>query len=292
MSDVASPRKAPPRAAYALPTLFTAANIFLGYLCILRTIQGALIYATNPSQASLDFDVAAKTIGFSFILDGLDGRIARMTNTTSEFGRELDSLADVISFGIAPAILAYVWGVQFAPPEWGHAGLDKLQRAGKFISFLFLVCGAARLARFNIQKNPIPRNPGAPNRKYFVGLPIPAAAGMVAAVVHASDNYPITNTYLSAGWLALLSLLSFLMVSTWRYWSFKELNLGRPRSPLILVVMCGTIYAIWNWSQPVLLILAGTYVASGIAIRGGGIIRRYFGRKTPTPGASPETQVG
>ena len=87
--------------------------------------------------------MAAKTIGFSFILDGLDGRVARMTNTTSEFGKELDSLADIISFGIAPAILAYVWGVQFAPADWGHMGLDQLQRAGKLISFLFLVCGAA-----------------------------------------------------------------------------------------------------------------------------------------------------
>jgi len=283
--DITTPRKPPPRAAYALPTLFTAANIFLGYLCILRTIQGAMIYGTNPLQASFDFDVAAKTIGFSFILDGLDGRIARMTHTTSEFGRELDSLADVISFGIAPAILAYVWGVEFA-------GVDQLQRAGKFISFLFLVCGAARLARFNIQKNPIPRNPGRPNRKYFVGLPIPAAAGMVAAVVHASDNFPITNIYLSAGWAALLALLSFLMVSTWRYWSFKELNLGRPRSPLLLVLMCGVIYAIWNWSQVVLLVIAGTYVASGIAIRAGGIIRRYFARKTPAPDIHQEPQVG
>lgn len=241
--------------------------------------------------------MAAKTIGFSFILDGLDGRIARMTHTTSEFGKELDSLADVISFGIAPAILAYVWGVQFVPPDWGHAGLDQLQRAGKLISFLFLVCGAARLARFNIQKNPVPRNPGSPNRKYFVGLPIPPAAGMIAAVVHASSNYPITNVYLAAGWLALLALLSFLMVSTWRYWSFKELNLGRPRSPLILVLMCGVIYAIWNWSQPVLLILASSYVASGIITRAAGIIRRHFFRKTPAPGPlpsekTPERQVG
>jgi len=143
--------KRPPRAAYALPTLFTAANIFLGYLCILRTIQGALTYSTDPGLASIDFDVAAKTIGFSFILDGIDGRIARMTHTTSEFGRELDSLADIISFGIAPAILAYVWGVQFAGTEPGTWWVDQLQRAGKFLSFLFLVCGAARLARFNIQ---------------------------------------------------------------------------------------------------------------------------------------------
>ncbi len=280
-------RKPPPRAAYALPTLFTAGNIFLGYLCILRTIQGALTFSSNPSLAALDFEVAAKTIGFSFILDGLDGRIARMTNTTSEFGRELDSLADVISFGIAPAILAYIWGVHFVHNPF-------LERVGQFLAFLFLVCGAARLARFNVQKNPIPKNPGPPNRKYFVGLPIPAAAGMVAAVVYAFDSYPVTELVWSIVWLALLALLSFLMVSTWRYWSFKELNLLRPRSPLLLVIMGGAIYLIWNWAPPVLLILAGAYVASGIATRAGGIIRRYF-RKTPkitTPKATPETQIG
>jgi CDP-diacylglycerol--serine O-phosphatidyltransferase len=199
-----------------------------------------------------------------------------MTNTTSEFGRELDSLADIISFGIAPAILAYVWGVQFAVGTWR---VDQLQEAGKFLSFLFLVCGAARLARFNIQKNPIPRNPGSPGRKYFVGLPIPAAAGMVAAAIHATDSYPITNFYLSTLWLALLALLSFLMVSTWRYWSFKDLNLLRPRSTLLLVLIGSAIFVIWNWSHPVLVIIASAYVASGIAIRGGGLIRRHFGKK-------------
>lgn len=273
------PKKRPPRAAYALPTLFTAGNIFLGYLCILRTIQGALLYASSPAQAALDFEVAAKTIGFAVLLDGLDGRIARMTNTTSEFGRELDSLADVISFGIAPAILAFVWGVLFVGNSAPAGMVDQLQRAGKFLAFLFLACGAMRLARFNIQKNPVPRNPGLPTRKYFVGLAIPPAAGMVAAVVYAFDSLPITNFYWSVAWLALLAMLSFLMVSTWRYWSFKELNMLRPRSPVLLVLMCGTIYAIWNWSQPVLLILASTYVASGVLTRIGGIIRRYFRKK-------------
>lgn len=293
MADVnaaSARKKTPPRAAYALPTLFTAGNIFLGYLCILRTIQGALIYNSNPTLAAADFDVAAKTIGFSFILDGLDGRIARMTNTTSEFGKELDSLADIISFGIAPAILAYVWGVQFAPADWGHVGLDQIQRIGKFVSFLFLVCGAARLARFNITKNPIPRNPGRPDRKYFVGLPIPAAAGLVAAVVHASDNYPITNIWLSSAWMALLAGLAFLMVCTWRYWSFKELNLHRPRSPLILVLICAAIYAVWDRSQPVLLIAAGSYVASGVITRIAGAIRRRIAPKKPA--AVPEIQLG
>jgi CDP-diacylglycerol--serine O-phosphatidyltransferase len=282
-------RKRPPRAAYALPTLFTAGNIFLGYLSIVRSIQGVAIFASNPSSSAQHFEVAAKTIGFAVVLDGLDGRIARMTHTTSEFGRELDSLADIISFGIAPAVLAYTWGVQFVGAAMGPATLDQLQRAGKLLAFLFLLCGAARLARFNVQKNPQPKNPGSPHRKYFVGLPIPAAAGMVAAVVYAFDSYPITDFIPSVAWLLLLSLLSFLMVSTWRYWSFKDLNLLRPRSPLILVVMGAIIFAIWNWSQPVLLILGSTYVASGILIRAGGIIRRHF---RPTPKPNPEAQVG
>jgi CDP-diacylglycerol--serine O-phosphatidyltransferase len=246
-------------------------------------------FVQNPSVAAQDFETAAKTIGLAVVLDGLDGRIARMTNTTSEFGRELDSLADIISFGIAPAILAYTWGVQFVSGYPGPGILDQLQRAGKFLAFLFLLCGAARLARFNIQKNPQPRNPGPPHRKYFVGLPIPAAAGMVAAVVYALDSYPVTGFVPSVLWLALLALLSFLMVSTWRYWSFKDLNLLRPRSPLILVVMGGIIFGVWNWSQPVLLIMISIYVGSGIAIRLGGIVRRRFPR-TPTP--NPETQLG
>lgn len=253
-------------------------------MSIIRTFHGAVVFSTNPGQAAQDFEIAAKTIGFSFILDGLDGRIARMTNTTSEFGRELDSLADIISFGMAPAILAYVWGVYFVIPGVYQETGDQLQRAGLFLAFLFLVCGAARLARFNIQKNPVPKNPGAPHRKYFVGLPIPAAAGMIAAVVYAAGSYPLVNFVASAAWLALLGLLSFLMVSTWRYWSFKELNPGKPRSPVMLVVMGAVIFAIWNWSQPVLLVLSTAYVASGILTRAGGLIRRYL-RRTPKAGA-------
>ncbi len=230
------------------------------------------VYSTNPAQAALDFEFAAKTIGFSFILDGLDGRIARMTNTTSEFGRELDSLADIISFGMAPAILAYVWGVSFVIPTLARETAEQLERAGLFIAFLFLVCGAARLARFNIQKNPVPSNPGPPHRKYFVGLPIPAAAGIVASIVYAAGSTPLTSLTFSAAWLALLGVIGFLMVSTWRYWSFKELNPGKPRSPMLLILMCAIIFAIWNWSQPVLLIFSTTYVSSGILARAGGFI--------------------
>jgi CDP-diacylglycerol---serine O-phosphatidyltransferase len=282
-------RKRPPRAAYALPTLFTAGNIFLGFLSIIKSIHGVMHFGADPSLAARDFEVAAETIGLAAASDWLDGGIARLTNTTSEFGRELDSLADIISFGIAPAILAYTWGVEFVGTSLGPAPLEQFRRAGLFVVFLYLVCGAARLARFNISKNPQPRNPGKPNRKYFVGLPIPAAAMMVASVVYALDSYPITDMLLAVVWLALLGLLAFLMVSTWRYWSFKDLNLLRPRTPLILVAMGGVIYGIVYWSQPVLVILSSIYVGSGIAIRLGGIIRRYV---RPAPKPNPEAQVG
>jgi CDP-diacylglycerol--serine O-phosphatidyltransferase len=246
-------------------------------------------FATNPSLAAADFEVAAKTIGLATAMDWLDGGIARLTNTTSEFGRELDSLSDIISFGIAPAILAYTWGIQFVGSSLSASALDQFRRWGTFFAFWFLICGAARLARFNIQKNPQPRNPGPPHRKYFVGLPIPAAAGMIAAVVYAFDSYPITDIVPAVLWLMLLALLSFLMISTWRYWSFKDLNLLRPRTPLILVVMGGVIYGIVYWSQPVLVILASIYVGSGIAIRVGGSLRRHLRH---TPKVNPETQVG
>ena len=282
-------RKRPPRAAYALPTLFTAGNIFLGFLSIIRSIHGVMHFTADPSLAVQDFDIAAKTIGLAAASDWLDGGIARLTNTTSEFGRELDSLADIISFGIAPSILAYTWGVQFVSSSLGPSILDQFHRAGTFFAFFFLVCGAARLARFNISKNPQPRNPGKPNRKYFVGLPIPAAAVMVAATVYSLDSYPITDLIPAILWLMLLGLLSFLMISTWRYWSFKDLNLLRPRTPLILVVMGMVIYGIVYWSQPVLVILASIYVGSGIAIRLGGIIRRRFPH---APKVNPETQIG
>ena len=116
-----------------------------------------------------------------------------------------------------------------------------------------------------------------------------ARAGMIAAVVYAFDSYPITDIVPAVLWLMLLALLSFLMISTWRYWSFKDLNLLRPRTPLILVVMGGVIYGIVYWSQPVLVILASIYVGSGIAIRVGGTLRRHLRH---TPKVNPETQVG
>src|SRR5208283_268622 len=157
--DPKSPDRRPRRAAYALPTLFTAGNIFLGYLAILASFRGAMLASGAGLGAADQFGMAAKAIGAAVVLDGLDGRIARMTNTTSDFGREMDSLADVVSFGMAPAVLAFSWGIQFLDHGIGEQFRGQVFNAGYFISFLFLLCGAARLARFNIQHNPIPKNP-------------------------------------------------------------------------------------------------------------------------------------
>jgi CDP-diacylglycerol--serine O-phosphatidyltransferase len=217
-------------------------------------------------------------IGVAVLLDGLDGRIARMTNTASDFGREMDSLADAITFGLAPAVLAFAWGFHSVDTSGNAFVRDHLLRLGYFAAFLFLLCGTLRLARFNITTNAIPKNPGRPDRKYFVGLPIPAGAGLIAAVVYAADSAPLRWWPLAVGWLLLLGFIAFLMVCTWRYRSFKDLNLKRPHSPIIVVAVGSLIYLIWNWPQPMLLILGILYVGSGVVVRLGGVLRRMMRR--------------
>jgi CDP-diacylglycerol--serine O-phosphatidyltransferase len=235
------------------------------------------------------FVTAAKAIGFAVFFDGLDGRIARMTNTTSDFGRELDSLADVITFGIAPAVLAFVWGVLFVINPADPGLISNLHRAGYLTAFFYLLCGSVRLARFNVQTNPSPKNPGRPDRRYFVGMAIPAGAGFVAAVVYMTPS-PVQSFAFAVGWLLMLAIVSLLMVSTWRYPSFKQINVTKPRTPLIVLIVGGLAFVIWNWSQPVLLAAASAYVVSGIVIRFWGIIRKY---RKPRPRTSlPEHQVG
>src|SRR2546430_483214 len=207
---------------YLLPSLLTAANIAAGYYAILQTLQGSVAEAWH-------FDHAAKAIGIAVLFDGLDGRIARMTNTSSDFGRELDSLADVIAFGVAPAVLAWTWGFRLLPfigygdvPPWVSLESSdlrvKLVQLGIIASFVFLTAGASRLARFNITKNPQPSNPGRPGKKYFVGMPIPAGAGVIAAGVHLWLGEPITTWWTSLSWILLVVAVAYLMVSTWRFY--------------------------------------------------------------------------
>ena len=293
--DPKSPDRRPRRAAYALPTFFTAGNIFLGFYSIVQSFQGAMAVTGGDEHAALGhFAEAAKMIGWAIVADGLDGRIARMTNTTSEFGKEMDSLADVITFGFAPAVLAFAWGVQFINNDSPIAFLhEHLQRLGYFVAFMFLLCGSLRLARFNVQKNPMPSNPGRPDRKYFVGMPIPAGAGLIASIIYLLGGQPLRWWVASVVWLGLLGLTAFLMVSTWRYPSFKEFNLLRPRATIFLLAAGGFIYLLWYYPQPVLFLMMTSYALSGILIRlFGAVRRRVRSRKGVARPPQPEHQVG
>jgi CDP-diacylglycerol--serine O-phosphatidyltransferase len=272
-----------------LPTLFTSGNIFLGFIAILQAFDGAMQVSGGDYGPNQHFTTAAKALAFAVFFDGLDGRIARMTNTTSDFGRELDSLADVITFGIAPAVLAFVWGVLFVVNTGEPQMASNLHRAGYLVAFLYLLCGAVRLARFNVQTNPMPQNPGRPDRKYFVGMAIPAGAGFIAAVVYVAPS-PVQSFAFSVIWLVMVGIVSLLMVSTWRYPSLKQLTLSKPRTPLIVLLVGVIVFLIWNWSQPVLLAFASAYVVSGIVIRIGSFIRKH--RKPRPPRSLPEHQIG
>src|SRR3954465_10855270 len=148
----AGERRRPSRGMFVLPSLFTAGNIAAGYFAITQSLQGSV---AEPVY----FDHAALAIGAAVLCDGLAGLVARMTNPTSDFGKELDSLADVITFGVAPSLLAYIWGFRMLP-LMTHPGLrEQILHLGVFVCFVFLICGASRLARFNISINPQPRNP-------------------------------------------------------------------------------------------------------------------------------------
>ena len=261
---------------YILPSLFTTANIAMGYYAILQVTHAT---AAEPWH----FDFAAKAIGFAVLFDGLDGRIARMTHTSSDFGRELDSLADVITFGVAPALLAWMWGFRQLPVFLSSSELTgKMIQFGSIASFLFLIAGASRLARFNIATNPQPSNPGRPGKKYFVGMPIPAGAGVIAAVVHFSGGEPLGALWSCVAWMVIMVLTAYLMVSTWRFYSFKDIDF-RSRQPFQLIILFGLLFAaIWFFSRQVLFVIALFYMVSGVFWRLQWIFRRKPNPPPPT----------
>jgi len=251
---------------YILPSFFTALNIGAGYFAITQTID-AITNNLNAIGSLTHLDVAAIAILLAIPFDALDGRIARMTNTASDFGRELDSLADVITFGVAPSLLAWVWGFRSLPDTMNPDVRQHILQAGSFLCFLYLIGGASRLARFNISHDPKPRNPGRPDRKYFVGMPIPAAAGLLATTVHFFGGYPVTEWWVAISWMGLVGLAGFLMVSTWRFWSGKEIDLSRAHPFRLLLVMAIVMYSMIRFSQVVLFAIALVYMFSGIWAR-------------------------
>jgi len=249
------------RGMFLLPSLFTSINIGAGYWSITQTIESI------SNNAQMHLDLAAIGILFAIPFDALDGRIARMTNTASDFGRELDSLADVITFGVAPSLLAFVWGFHFLPEAISADLRQHLVQVGAFVCFLFLLSGASRLARFNISHDAQPRNPGNPGRKYFVGMPIPAAAGLLASSVHLCYGIPNQYWWIAVPWLILVGLTGFLMVSTWRFWSGKEINFSKSHPFQMLVLVAIIMYVSIRYSNVVLFAIALTYMFSGIWAR-------------------------
>jgi CDP-diacylglycerol---serine O-phosphatidyltransferase len=251
------------RGMYLLPSLFTVGNIGAGYFAIMQSFTAL----TGSGDAQTHLNWAALAILFAIPFDALDGRIARMTNTTSEFGKELDSLADVITFGVAPSLLAFIWGFHFLPDSVNPELRQDLLHIGAFVCFLYLIGGASRLARFNISHNPVPRNPGRPDRKYFVGMPIPAGAGLLAASVHFCMGYPNQAWWVAIIWLVLVGVCGFLMVSTWRFWSGKEINFSRRHPFQILPFIAIALFLMVRFSQFVLFAGALVYMFSGIWAR-------------------------
>ena len=251
------------RGIYLLPSILTVANMFCGWTCVVYAMRG-------------DYATAAPFIGFAMILDLLDGRVARLTGATSDFGVEFDSLADVISFGVAPAILVFAWG------------LEPLGRLGWAVAFLYVTATAMRLARFNIQGK-------EGDKGYFVGLPSPPAAGVPAATVFA---YPAGLQGTGEAVLAIVIVLvpAALMVSRIRFRSFSALTPGRRYSYLTLLVIAVVIAAIAAQPQLVLLAMAYGYLLSGLS----GLLVARFRRRArapafetaPTSDTAPDARTG
>jgi CDP-diacylglycerol--serine O-phosphatidyltransferase len=240
------------RGVYLLPSLLTMGNMFCGYACVVYAMRGE--YAT-----------AAPFIGFAVILDMLDGRIARLTGTTSEFGVEFDSMADIISFGMAPALLSFQWG------------LSALGRLGWAAGFLFVAAAAMRLARFNIQ------SAGGGDKRYFVGMPSPAAAAIPAATVFA---YPagLYDYREALPALAMVLVPAVLMVSTIRFRSFKTLDSRTRRPYTILIFVAAGIVLVATHPQAALVAIAYGYLASGLI---GLAINRYRHHRGIPAAAAP-----
>ena len=282
-TDAARPdkeRRGIRKGLYLIPSAFTAANIGMGYFAVMGALRGFQLVEGGTEaellQATSHFDNAARAIGWAVVFDALDGRIARLTKTTTEIGVQLDSIADVVTFGIAPAVLAYAWGYGSVFAQGSNA-----HKLGWFLSFMFLICGAFRLARYNVQATrPRVLAEGLikVDKKNFVGLPIPMAGGFIAALVHFSPA-PLSfhgvdvSTLYSGLLMGAIALLSVLMVSTVRYTSFKTVGIGRRSTRLAVLAIAAAGMLVWLYSRYVLVSLVGGYILYALLTRLAGLFR-------------------
>lgn len=265
---------------YLIPSVFTAANIGMGFYAVMAAVRGFQVIGNGSeadlAQAAVYLDNAARAIGWAVLFDMLDGRIARMTRTTTEIGVQLDSIADVITFGLAPAVLAYVWGYGASLEE----GSD-LHRLAWFLSFMYVLCGGFRLARFNVQSSRpriLAEGTIKMDKKSFVGLPIPVAGGLIAALIHFAPlpliyYGPERARIYSFLLMALVGVISVLMVSTLKFSSFKTIG-TRIRSMRVIILAVAVGMLIFLFSQYVLLAIAVGYILHGLLSRLVGVFRR------------------
>lgn len=279
--EAAPERRGIKKGLYLIPSLFTAANIAMGFFAVMSSLKGFQALGTDAADkfqiAASYFDNAAKLIGWAFLFDALDGRIARITKTTTEIGVQFDSIADVVTFGLAPAILVYAWGYGSAL-EYG----SDLHNLGLFLSFMYLMCGAFRLARFNVQAarpRPLAEGTVKLDKKSFIGLPIPPAATLLAAIIHFAPQpfiqyEPRLRTLYSGLLMALVGCLGALMISTLRYTSFKSAGMRRRSARVMILLVAAVGMLVIFFSRHILLILAVLYVTHGILFRLGALFRR------------------
>jgi CDP-diacylglycerol--serine O-phosphatidyltransferase len=268
------------KGVYLIPSVFTAANIGMGFYAVMAAVRGFQFIGagthSNLILASGYLDNAAKAIGWALLFDMLDGRLARMTKTTTEIGVQLDSMADIVTFGLAPAVLVYVWGYG-ATLEEGSS----LHSLAWFLSFMYLMCGAFRLARFNVQASRpriLAEGLVKMDKKNYVGLPIPVAGGLIAAIIHFAPvplvQYgPEQAEVYSLLLMALVGILGVLMISTLRFSSFKTVG-TRSRSMRTIILAVGVGMLIFLYSRYVLLALVIGYILYGLLSRVFGMFRR------------------
>jgi len=224
-------RLASKKGIYVIPNLITSASLFCGFYAIISSIQGF-------------YETAAIAIIIACFLDGLDGRVARFTNTTSQFGTEYDSLSDLVAFGVAPAILAFEWA------------LEPFGRLGWLACFMYVICGALRLARFNVQKNSVEAN-------YFKGLPIPIAASFISSLILFTSTIGGLTGFKDILVIIMIYILSFLMVSTVDYLSFKEINSKRQKPFNVLVTVILILLVIAYKPKIMLFFILTIYIILG-----------------------------